>query len=236
MAKLSELSKGDRVVIARTSRYYNIGRSNPDDSVKGTVEVISSIFASVRWDNGETNGYKDHDLEFISSRDTDFKVMPKTFNFKEGDKIRIIANTNGHGFAIGAIGIIKGTKKTASKGGYYWNVDGVIKRGNAVRECDMELITGSISSTASDFDVDSDDDEESEYDDDEDEDDPDDGVSWFDSSEEEALDKLDKMSKGEAKEVWFEESPKSFWDDYTPPTKRPKLEVEIIPHKSRTIF
>ena len=585
MAKLSELSKGDRVVIARTSRYYNTGRSNPDDSVKGTVEVIGSISVSVRWDNGEINGYKDHDLdkifisssggtseltrspiigkwytnpkwskgslakfrkleygdefgysesmypgdsttsksssswslgngvrlateselrtlpkshpdhpdkslpsdkrgtpigsytpktgdkvrivanrsgssnkigdigivgndyntncvvdvdgrsrggnshyyddlEFISSRDTDFKVMPKTFNFKEGDRVKIIANTNSHDFSIGAIGIIKGTKDTASRGGYYWCVDGVTKRvsRNAVRECDMELVTDSYeapklpsidflayslketylpedvvsvrivkiprdeikgwasstvdkvckiplgtimtvrgknindggslipndnyysfnfprdwfqvlgiherdmpsttrssavldpvtghakvwriktqqemiseglissgrirpsswnsfgamdqyfgyivpshmypdiekassttyaisigtwkfskshfttkpipwdTSVVKHF-IDSDDDEEkSEYDD------PDDGVSWFDSSEEEVLDKLDKMSKGEAKEVWFEESPKSFWDDYTPPTKRPKLEVEIIPHRSRQIF
>lgn len=293
MAKLSELSKEDRVVIARTSRFYNTGRRNPDDSVKGTVEVIGSISVSVRWDNGETNEYGDHDLDKISisssggtseltrspiigkwyvnpdwskgslakfraidfggdfgysesthgnevskhdsywymgsgvrlATESELRTLPKshpdhpdrfsssyipktgdkvkvidnksssrnkvgdigivgdvnpdncevkvegklgggnyhffsdlelisssssiTYTFKAGDRVRIIANTNKHGFSMGATGYLRGSKSKSFRGGYLWNVEGIEKRisTNYVRECDMELATTSTSDT-----------------------------------------------------------------------------------------
>jgi len=82
------------------------------------------------------------DLEYISSE-------PKTvYNFKEGDKIRIIANTNSHGLKEGETAYLKGYKETSSKGGYYWNVQPIERRviGVSVRECDMELVTTKLPS------------------------------------------------------------------------------------------
>lgn len=393
---LKDLKEGDIVVISRSSSYYDQSDSNPTDDIKGAVTKVHKYSAVVKWNNGKSNGYRDHDLVKISetapisseltktpiigkwytnpywsrgslakfrklkygdefgysestcgsdvsrvdsswsmgngvrlATESELRTLPKShpdhpdkssssdkrgtpigsYTPKTGDKVRIVANRSGSSNKIGDIGIVGNDYSTncvvdvdgRSRGGnshYYddlefisskattssiWRIktqremieDGTIPSGCTrpfTWESQMDKYFGEIipskfypdiermgdrsidlwegycynkshlttksmpwdTSVVKHF-VDSDDDEESEYDD-TDEDDPDDIVSWFDSSEEEALDKLDKMSKGEAKEVWFEKSEVSFWDDYTPPTKRPKLEVEVIPHKSRKIF
>ena len=59
---------GDRVIIKKTSCYYNISRTNPDDSVHGTV--MSNF--RVLWDNGTKNGYGsqlEHHLELVKIKD-----------------------------------------------------------------------------------------------------------------------------------------------------------------------
>jgi hypothetical protein len=275
----------------------------------GTITSVATSSCSVKVEGRSGgNGHYFTDLKHTS------KSLTRSSSFKAGDTVIIIANTNQHDFSIGAKGrLIADSRDASSRGGYYWNVEGIDRKVscNAVRECDMQLFTGSTpsslvwrvktqkelydegyislgrvrpsmwnssggmdkffgriipakfypkieecgSSGSVDLEdgwtynkghlttkpmpwgsltitvFDSDDEDEDEVDED-----PDDGISWFDSSEEEALDKLDKMSKGEAKEVWFEKPADSFLDDYTPTTKRPKLEVEMIPHKSRKIF
>jgi hypothetical protein len=127
---------GDRVkIIANRSGSSNqigdIGIVGYDHGTNCTVDV-----------DGRSKGGNCHyydDLEFISYK--------SSFNFKEGDKVKIIANTNRHSFTIGATGILKGSKGVASKGGYYWSVDGIEKKvsSNSVRECDMELVTSTTS-------------------------------------------------------------------------------------------
>jgi len=127
---------GDKVkIVANRSGSSNqigdIGIVGYDHSTNCVVDV-----------EGRSKGGNCHyydDLEFISYK--------SSFNFKEGDKVKIIARTNSHGFAIGVTGILKGSKGVASKGGYYWNVDGIEKKvsSNAVRECDMELVMSTIS-------------------------------------------------------------------------------------------
>lgn len=298
--------KGDKVKVVA-----NRGESGVSIGDIGIVDHLKSDHCSIKVDSRTYYNYFD-DLELISTEKitSTLRGVPiGEYTPKTGDKVRIVANRSGSSNKIGDIGIVGNDYSTncvvdvdgRSRGGnshYYddlefisskattssiWRIktqremieDGTIPSGCTrpfTWESQMDKYFGEIipskfypdiermgdrsidlwegycynkshlttksmpwdTSVVKHF-VDSDDDEESEYDD-TDEDDPDDIVSWFDSSEEEALDKLDKMSKGEAKEVWFEKSEVSFWDDYTPPTKRPKLEVEVIPHKSRKIF
>lgn len=61
---IKNLRKGDRVVISKSSLYYNTSSFNPPDSIKGTVICDGS--GSVEWDNGKTNGYGDNDLVKVS--------------------------------------------------------------------------------------------------------------------------------------------------------------------------
>lgn len=56
---------GDRVVIRRTSPFYDITADNPDDSVAGTVRDMKQtggLCIHVDWDNGQRNGYREADL------------------------------------------------------------------------------------------------------------------------------------------------------------------------------
>jgi len=76
---LSDLRKGDRVVISRSSHYYGISNSNPKDDVIGTVQADRS--GSVKWDNGTTNGYSSGDLVRVSAN--------KARSLKEGDNVLI---------------------------------------------------------------------------------------------------------------------------------------------------
>ena len=57
---------GDVVKIAKNSRFYGSGESNPKDT-EGTVRVIqSSIWQySVNWGEGRNAGYNDNDLRLV---------------------------------------------------------------------------------------------------------------------------------------------------------------------------
>lgn len=120
--------KGDKVkVVANRSCSANkIGEIGIVDNITRTHCTVKVL---------DTSRYGiDHyfdDLELVSSK--------SSTTFKSGDKVRIIANTNNHGFATGDIGYLEGFRNTSIRGGYYWNVDGIDRKTllNSVRECDM---------------------------------------------------------------------------------------------------
>jgi hypothetical protein len=64
MKKSLKLTKGNRVRISKESRYYGDPYANPKE-VTGTIERIDaqeSHCYRVKWDNGETNSYREGDL------------------------------------------------------------------------------------------------------------------------------------------------------------------------------
>lgn len=62
----SELKRNMRVILTKPDEDYTIGLGNPVVGSKweceGTVTEYSYEDASVRWDNGHSNGYKDNEL------------------------------------------------------------------------------------------------------------------------------------------------------------------------------
>lgn len=70
--KLEKFKRGDRVVISKTSTHYGTGPSNPSEDVKGKISDIygtTGYCLQVKWDNGNTNGYRETDLVFASETD-----------------------------------------------------------------------------------------------------------------------------------------------------------------------
>lgn len=60
----ADFEVGDRVVIRQDSRYYNINRLNPDNSVQGSVTSLG-YSVLVEWDVLGRNSYEYYDLELV---------------------------------------------------------------------------------------------------------------------------------------------------------------------------
>ena len=85
--KKRKLAKGNRVRISKYSKYYGDPYSNPSD-VTGTIERIDedeSHCYRVKWDNGETNSYREGDL-YIYECDSPF---PWAADMKKQDELTV---------------------------------------------------------------------------------------------------------------------------------------------------
>lgn len=65
-----KLKKGDIVVIATHSQYYNKNGSNTCNPIntQGVITYVRSWIVSVNWDNGYNNNYNEADLKFIRQK------------------------------------------------------------------------------------------------------------------------------------------------------------------------
>ena len=69
-----KIQVGSRVQLRKDSAYYDRGRWNPDDTVKGTVSWVhknSEFCYRVQWDNGTENDYRKGDLKLVVEKDED---------------------------------------------------------------------------------------------------------------------------------------------------------------------
>ena len=107
---MSKFKVGDRVRIAESSEYYGKSKSNknsknPKDTDGKVTELTNpdceDYEVMVEWDNGETNIYRDSDLELVESK-PEFKVghgaicVKDTANYKAGD-IALIRSISSQG-------------------------------------------------------------------------------------------------------------------------------------------